>query len=89
MLLLYKSVTTGKGKVLHTTFATSFLKIFLMKLLDSVKVGDTLLKNSMVIAPMARSRANIESVAGNSTPIYYAQRASAGLIISEAIKSNK
>lgn len=60
-----------------------------MKLLESTKVGNRLLKNSMVMAPMTRSRANFDGVVGDSTELYYAQRASAGLIISEAINISK
>ncbi len=56
-----------------------------MKLLESIKVGDHTLKNRMVMAPMTRSRANPNGTVGESTVLYYAQRASAGLIISEAI----
>jgi len=56
-----------------------------MKLLESVKVGNKDLKNSMVMAPMTRSRANIDGIVGDSTVLYYTQRVSAGLIISEAI----
>lgn len=37
------------------------------------------------MAPMTRSRAHENGVPGDLTPLYYAQRASAGLIISEAI----
>ena len=60
-----------------------------MKLLESIKVGTSSLKNSMVMAPMTRSRAKIHGVVGDSTVLYYAQRASAGLIISEAINISK
>ena len=60
-----------------------------MKLLESVKIGCQLLNNSMVMAPMTRSRANINGVVGQSTVVYYAQRAGAGLIISEAINISK
>lgn len=60
-----------------------------MKLLQSIKVGANILKNSMAMAPMTRSRANIDGVVGNSTVLYYTQRASAGLIISEAINISK
>jgi 2,4-dienoyl-CoA reductase-like NADH-dependent reductase (Old Yellow Enzyme family) len=56
-----------------------------MKLLESVNIGQQELKNRMVMAPMTRSRANIRGVVSESTVLYYAQRASAGLIISEAI----
>lgn len=56
-----------------------------MKLLESIKLGNQLLKNKMVMAPMTRSRANMNGVVGNSTVLYYTQRASAGIIVSEAI----
>lgn len=56
-----------------------------MKLLESIQLGNKTLHNSMVMAPMTRSRANLEGVVGQSTVLYYEQRASAGLIISEAI----
>jgi N-ethylmaleimide reductase len=56
-----------------------------MKLLQSVKLGALTLKNSMVMAPMTRSRADFKGNVGKSTVLYYKQRASAGLIISEAI----
>ncbi len=42
------------------------------------------LKNRMVMAPMTRSRAVKGNVPHPAAPIYYAQRATAGLIISEA-----
>lgn len=56
-----------------------------MKLLESIKVGNATLKNRMVMAPMTRSRADINGIVGASTILYYTQRVSAGLIISEAI----
>ena len=60
-----------------------------MKLLGSIKIGNNTLKNRMVMAPMTRSRANINGIVGDSTILYYTQRASAGLIISEAINISK
>lgn len=60
-----------------------------MKLLEPIKMGDAILSNSMAMAPMTRSRANMEGVVGESTILYYTQRASAGLIISEAINISK
>lgn len=60
-----------------------------MKLLEPIKIGNASLKNSMAMAPMTRSRASIEGVVGESTVLYYTQRASAGLIISEAINISK
>jgi N-ethylmaleimide reductase len=60
-----------------------------MKLLEAIKLGNTPLKNSMVMAPMTRSRANYDGIVGETTVLYYSQRASAGLIISEAINISK
>lgn len=56
-----------------------------MKLLETIELGSLTLKNRMVMAPMTRSRATIDGTVGDSTILYYKQRASAGLIISEAI----
>lgn len=56
-----------------------------MKLLEKTSLGGHNLKNRMVMAPMTRSRASLDGVVGNSTVLYYTQRASAGLIVSEAI----
>ena len=56
-----------------------------MKLLESFRMGSLMLKNRMVMAAMTRSRADIHGVVGPMTAECYAQRASAGLILSEAI----
>lgn len=56
-----------------------------MKLLNEVALGNVMLKNGMAMAPMTRSRANDEGVVGESTVLYYTQRAGAGLIISEGL----
>ena len=56
-----------------------------MKLLEAVKVGAHALKNKMAMAPMTRSRATMDGLVGSSTQLYYMQRASAGIIVSEAI----
>ena len=56
-----------------------------MKLLESITLANKTLRNSMAMAPMTRSRASYEGVVGESTVTYYTQRASAGLIITEAI----
>lgn len=59
------------------------------QLLSPFVLGSLPLKNRMVMAPMTRSRANADGVVGEMTAIYYAQRASAGLIVSEAINISK
>jgi len=53
-------------------------------LFDPFFLGDLPLKNRLVMAPMTRSRASIEGVPTPLMAEYYAQRASAGLLVSEA-----
>jgi len=52
-------------------------------LFTPVEVGRYTLSNRLVMAPMTRSRADDAGVPGELAPIYYAQRAGAGLIITE------
>ena len=52
--------------------------------LQSVVVGDLELKNRVVMAPLTRSRSSKEGVVPPYAADYYAQRATAGLIITEA-----
>lgn len=56
-----------------------------MKLLKETKIGNLVLQNSMAMAPMTRSRADINGIVSELTVLYYTQRSSAGLIMSEAI----
>ncbi|MFW0718378.1 alkene reductase [Pedobacter sp. N23S346] len=56
-----------------------------MKLLNEVVLGNQTLKNAIAMAPMTRSRANSEGVVQDLTVLYYTQRVSTGLIITEAI----
>jgi len=53
-------------------------------LFDPLKLGDLTLRNRIVMAPLTRARSGAERVPGPLVAQYYAQRASAGLIISEA-----
>jgi N-ethylmaleimide reductase len=53
-------------------------------LFSPVEVGPLLLRNRVVMAPLTRSRAGPANVPNQLNALYYAQRASAGLIISEA-----
>lgn len=53
-------------------------------LFDPILVGDLLLPNRIVMAPLTRSRASAGRVPNQRMADYYAQRASAGLILSEA-----
>lgn len=53
-----------------------------MDLFDTYDLGPLTLNNRIVMAPMMRAR-NADLVANEQTALYYAQRASAGLIVSE------
>src|SRR5690349_13264876 len=53
-------------------------------LFDPLELGSIELPNRIVMAPLTRARSNREGVPNDLMALYYAQRASAGLIISEA-----
>ena len=53
-------------------------------LFDPLAIGDLTLKNRIVLAPLTRSRAGESRVPNALMAEYYVQRASAGLIITEA-----
>ena len=53
-------------------------------LLKPLQVGDILASNRLFMAPLTRSRADADATPSDLAISYYAQRASAGLIISEA-----
>lgn len=53
-------------------------------LFDSLKIGDLELPNRIVMAPLTRCRAGAGRVPNALMAEYYTQRASAGLILSEA-----
>ncbi|MGB8511022.1 MAG: alkene reductase [Pyrinomonadaceae bacterium] len=55
-----------------------------VNLLTPVKVGGLRLANRIVMSPMTRSRAGAGNVPAPLSATYYAQRASAGLIVTEA-----
>ena len=50
-----------------------------------VQIGDLTLPNRIVMAPLTRSRAQPDNTPGDLAARYYAQRASAGLIVSEGV----
>lgn len=59
-------------------------------LLEKLQLGDLKLKNRVVMAPMTRNRANnSENVPTGLQATYYAQRASAGLLITEGSQVSK
>jgi len=54
------------------------------KLFEPLQMGDLELKNRIVLAPMTRGRAGNERIPNEVMAEYYFQRASAGLLITEA-----
>ncbi|MDX2376118.1 alkene reductase [Microbacterium sp. LRZ72] len=54
-----------------------------MRLFTPTRLGDLALRNRVVLAPLTRRRADPQAVPSASAPLYYAQRADAGLIVSE------
>lgn len=56
-----------------------------MQLLNEITAGALPLKNRVAMAPMTRARATAEGLVTESTALYYAQRATAGLLISEGV----
>ena len=57
---------------------------FVSKLLQPVKIGDLSLANAVVMAPLTRCRAVGGRIPNDLMREYYTQRASAGMIITEA-----
>lgn len=55
-------------------------------LFESYRLARLDLPNRIVMAPMTRARATAEGLPTASAALYYAQRASAGLIISEGVQ---
>lgn len=56
----------------------------MLTLFDPLKLGDVTLSNRIIMAPMTRSRASDGRVPNDLMRTYYCQRASAGLILTEA-----
>jgi N-ethylmaleimide reductase len=55
-----------------------------LKLLSPAIIGEIQLPNRMIMAPLTRCRAGVGYIPQRINALYYAQRATAGLIISEA-----
>src|SRR5262249_53442180 len=53
-------------------------------LFDSLKIGDMTIPNRVIMAPLTRCRAGKDDVPVAVNGVYYSQRASAGLIVTEA-----
>jgi len=53
-------------------------------LFESVQLGSLVLANRVFMAPLTRTRAHADGVPSEFAATYYSQRASAGLIVTEA-----
>src|SRR4051794_5538166 len=78
--LLCETIFLRQGAGLGTTRR----KTRMPGLFDSLELGSIELPNRIVMAPLTRARAGFEGVPNALMAAYYSQRASAGLIISEA-----
>lgn len=58
-------------------------------LFETFKLGSLELPNRIVMAPLTRARATADGVPSPSAALYYAQRATAGLIVSEGIAPSR
>jgi N-ethylmaleimide reductase len=59
------------------------------KIWTEIKVGNMNLPHRLAMAPMTRSRANADGTPGELAPLYYSQRASMGLIITEGTQPSE
>ncbi|GHC78340.1 alkene reductase [Streptomyces flavofungini] len=58
-------------------------------LFDSFPLGSLTLPNRLVMAPMTRARATADGIPAELTATYYAQRATAGLIVTEGVQPSR
>jgi 2,4-dienoyl-CoA reductase-like NADH-dependent reductase (Old Yellow Enzyme family) len=69
---------------MKTTSSTGLSRMSMPSLFDPIRIGAWNLPNRIVLAPLTRARAGVERIPNELMAEYYAQRASAGLMISEA-----
>lgn len=77
------------SKILQTITKRSMMNTQTLELLSPATLGDLELANRMILAPLTRSRAGRDFVPQAMNVTYYAQRASAGLIITEATQVSR
>ncbi|MFC4892056.1 alkene reductase [Pseudofrancisella aestuarii] len=79
-----KNVAKDKGK-LFNVFINSIKDISVMSILfNPIKLGSLELKNRIIMAPLTRCRADQNRVPTDDMVTYYSQRATAGMILTEA-----
>lgn len=74
------------GRDAHTTQLDfiGFLRVAMSGLLSPLQIGSYVVPNRVFMAPLTRCRAGARNVPHRLNALYYRQRASAGLIVSEA-----
>ncbi|MEV5982654.1 alkene reductase [Streptomyces sp. NPDC052114] len=80
--------TTAEAPATATTTGAAPATVTTSPLLHPAHLGDLPLPNRLVMAPMTRNRASADGVPQPVMATYYAQRASAGLIVAEASTPN-
>jgi 2,4-dienoyl-CoA reductase-like NADH-dependent reductase (Old Yellow Enzyme family) len=80
----FDAYRTMAGRNMKITSSSDLSKMSAPALFDPVRMGAWNLPNRIVMAPLTRARAGAERIPNALMAEYYAQRASAGLIISEA-----
>ncbi|QEU93468.1 alkene reductase [Streptomyces kanamyceticus] len=80
--------TTSTTSTSPTTPATASSAPVESPLLSPARLGELRLPNRLVMAPMTRNRASADGVPLPVMATYYAQRATAGLIVAEAATPN-
>jgi len=79
----YKAPFTGQSVVKADPRLTA-ADLIMTNLFDPIQLGSLALENRIVMAPMTRNRASEGRIPNDIMRQYYCQRASAGLIVSEA-----
>ncbi len=59
------------------------------RLFDTIRIGRLTLPNRIILAPLTRGRTGGTGIPGALVAEYYAQRATAGLLIAEATAVNR
>jgi N-ethylmaleimide reductase len=69
---------------MESTASLNNRSIEMANLFESTQLGSLVLANRVFMAPLTRNRADADGVPGELAATYYSQRASAGLIVTEA-----
>jgi N-ethylmaleimide reductase len=82
--LNYQNINNLNAKISNNQLVINYKEIRMSDLFSPVKLGSIAMSNRMVMAPLTRNRSSMEGVPQDINVSYYEQRATAGLIITEA-----